>query len=260
MPDTVAPAPSVTDLLRLLVERFPQAFSNMSDQIRPLKVGIYDDLVAATDLDPAALKRALRFYTGLTSYQHALAAEGAVRIDLAGAPVEPVSPEHAQWARAKLATGRKPTKPHASTNGTAPGKVVWCDHPATLLQGVPPVTVAAKLTFTLREIPPYTEKDGYVYLALTNQQRGLPTGVHLADVPLYLGVSVKAWNKARQQALTFTQQGKPFVLVIEAHVGVQDNALLALGKGIQVVEGKPQVAKQAAAAGAREGDRREGGQ
>ena len=105
------------------------------------------------------------------------------------------------------------------------------------------MTVAAKLTFTLREIPPYTEKDGYAYLALTNQQRGLPAGVHLADVPLYLGLTSKAWNKARQQVSTFTQQGKPFVLVVEAHVGVKDGALIALGKGIQVVEGKPVAAK-----------------
>jgi ProP effector len=235
--------------LCVLVERFPQAFSNMSDQIRPLKVGIYDDLVAATDLDPAALKRALKFYTGLTSYQHALAAEGAMRVDLAGNTVEPVSPDHAQWAREKLATGRTkaPAKSAPSTNSTAPaGQAAWCANPATLLQGVPPVTVAAKLTFTLREIPPYTEKDGYAYLALTNQQRGLPAGVHLADVPLYLGVSVKAWNKARAQVLTFTQQGKPFVLVIEAHVGVKDNALLALGKSIQVVEGKPMVQEKTA--------------
>lgn len=246
MSDTVvAPVPSVKDILRVLVERFPQAFSPMSDGIRPMKVGIYADLVAATDLDPDLLKRALRFYTGLTSYQQALAAEGALRVDLAGALVEPVSPEHAQWARAKLATGRTPARPQASTNGTAPaGQAVWCANPATLLQGVRPVTVAAKLTFTLREIPPYTEKDGYAYLALTNQQRGLPAGVHLADVPLYLGVTSKSWNKARQQALTFTQQGKPFVLVIEAHVAVKDNALLALGKGIQVVEGKPVATKE----------------
>jgi ProP effector len=247
MADTVAPAPSVTDLLCVLVERFPQAFSNMSDQIRPLKVGIYDDLVAATDLDPAALKRALKFYTGLTSYQHALAAEGAMRVDLAGNTVEPVSPDHAQWAREKLATGRKKAiaKSAPSTNGTAPaGQAVWCASPATLLQGVQPVTVAAKLTFTLREIPHYTEKNGYAYVALTNQQRGLPAGVHLADVPLYLGVTVKAWNKARQSALTFQQHGKPFVLVIECHVSVKDGALIALGKGIQVVEGKPVATKE----------------
>lgn len=243
MADTVAPAPSLKTVLHALVAQFPQAFNNLSDRIQPLKVGIYDDLVQATDLDPALLKRALRFYTGLFAYQQALAAEGAMRVDLSGNPVAPVTDEQRQWAHAKVAQWRT-GKPRATPNGTAAVKAVWCENPAHLLQGVPPVAVAAKLTFTLREIPPSKEKDGYVYLSLTNQQRGLPAGVHLSDTPLYVGVAVKAWRKALEKVRAFTAQGLPYVVVIEAHVGVKDTALIALGKGIQVIEGKPVVAKE----------------
>jgi hypothetical protein len=209
MIDTVAPAPRVKDLLRGLVDRFPLAFSNLSDGIRPLKVGIYDDLVQATDLDPALLRRALRFYTGLTSYQRALTAEGAMRVDLAGAPVEPVAAEHAAFAQAKLANGRTGATPtsKASTNGTAPAAAVWCTNPTTLMKGISPMQLTASLKLVLRDpLPQSRVKDGYRYFALQNLPKGVPAGVTLAATPLYLGCSEKHWTKARKTAEQIQQQ------------------------------------------------------
>jgi ProQ/FINO family len=251
MPQTVSAAKQERwrETMRLLAARFPAAFTPDPPATRPLAIGTYDQLVAqCPDLDPRLLNHALSWYTRGTAYQRALAAAGALRIALDGTPVEPVSPEHAASARATLherrrtAPGQPAPRPDQPPGRSAP---VWCPDLATLMHGVPPMSIAAKLTLTLREIPPTREAEGFVYLALQNEPRGLPAGVHLAPAPVFLGVPLKAWKRAVSQAQGLAQQGKPFVLVIDAHIGLQGEALLAVSKGIQVVEGKRPAAPDA---------------
>jgi hypothetical protein len=70
--------------------------SEVGDPIRPLKIGVREDLTALLPAGDAhaVLNRVLRRYTRSTQYLSALAAPGALRHDLAGNPVEPVATAH----------------------------------------------------------------------------------------------------------------------------------------------------------------------
>lgn len=63
-------------------------------------------MLAMPDTDARLLKKALSAHCGSIPYQRALTAEGAMRVDLAGEPVEPVSPEHRDFAAAAIAEKR----------------------------------------------------------------------------------------------------------------------------------------------------------
>jgi hypothetical protein len=65
----------------------------VGDPVRPLKIGVYDDLLALLPNGEGheTLSRVLRRYTRSTQY---LTAPGAMRHDLAGNPIEPVADEH----------------------------------------------------------------------------------------------------------------------------------------------------------------------
>ena len=98
--------------------------------------------------------------------------------------------------------------------------------------------VTATLKLVLRELPETREQDGLVHMALTNEPRGLPKDVTLAPSPLALACAVKQWRTAVTKAEQVRATGLPALLIVEAHVGVQDSSLVGLVKGIQVVEGK----------------------
>jgi hypothetical protein len=98
--------------------------------------------------------------------------------------------------------------------------------------------VTATLKLVLRDLPETREHDGLVHLALTNEPRGLPAGLTLAPSPLALACAVKQWKNACTKAEQVRATGLPPLLIVEAHVGVQDGSLVGLVKGIQVVEGK----------------------
>jgi len=70
--------------------------SEIGDPIRPLKIGVRDDLAALLPNGEghAVLGPVLRRYTRAWEYLAALAAPDALRHDLAGNPVEPVAEEH----------------------------------------------------------------------------------------------------------------------------------------------------------------------
>ena len=72
----------IAAIIELLCERFPQTFNRGGPQ--PLKVGIYDDALAALNgaAAPRDLKSALRAYTSNARYLRALSA-GACRVGLA---------------------------------------------------------------------------------------------------------------------------------------------------------------------------------
>ena len=98
--------------------------------------------------------------------------------------------------------------------------------------------VTATLKLVLRELPETHEQDGLVSMTLTNEPRGLPTGVTLAPSPLALACAVKQWKNACTKAEQVRASGTPALLIVEAHVGARDSSLVGIVKGIQVVEGK----------------------
>lgn len=103
-----APRP-VHPLLHKLFELYPRLFGA---RFLPLKLGVFEDLVAAhPDALPAAeLKVALGLHTRSTRYIEAVAS-GLARHDLQGKPVEPVAPEHVHHAIQELYKRRSGKSP-----------------------------------------------------------------------------------------------------------------------------------------------------
>jgi sRNA-binding protein len=73
----------------------------------PMKIGIWREITARTDpVMCAALKVQIEVLTRSRPYLAACAEPGAMRHDLDGKAVEPVTAEHRQWAT-RLRSGRK---------------------------------------------------------------------------------------------------------------------------------------------------------
>ena len=97
--------------LHTLFELYPKLFGA---RFLPLKVGVYDELMAAHPdrFSAEDLKGALQQHTRSNRYLEAVAS-GLERHDLQGQPVEPVAPEHVHHAivelyRRKAATPQEP--------------------------------------------------------------------------------------------------------------------------------------------------------
>ena len=74
----------------------------------PMKIGIANDLLAVTDpTQHKVVKKLLGNVARSRAYQYALTSDGAMRCDLQGDPVEPVSREHRDIALATISSGRK---------------------------------------------------------------------------------------------------------------------------------------------------------
>jgi ProP effector len=131
-----------------LVLAFPAAFTGDTASVRPLKLGIKEDLYAKCDMSHRRITAALRSYCNSVDYLMATA-QGAVRIDLDGRPagiVTEAEAEHAMEALAltkaagkrssKAAGGvraeaplnnsdtRKPSPPHPTTAAPKPSRSV----------------------------------------------------------------------------------------------------------------------------------------
>ncbi|MCR5535974.1 MAG: RNA chaperone ProQ [Succinivibrio sp.] len=95
----------IKETLELLCQEFPQAFIK-EGEVKPLKIGIFDDLKAAVEGKPgfslSKVRAALRLYTTRLRYFEALKL-GAKRVDLQGNEGEEVSVEHADFAAEKIA-------------------------------------------------------------------------------------------------------------------------------------------------------------
>ncbi len=95
--------------LRALLTQPPAVLPNqVGDPLLPLQIGIRDALLALLrpGAEPEALARALRAYTRSTGYFMACARKDAMRHDLDGRAVEPVSEEHRTGA-VKAVQGRR---------------------------------------------------------------------------------------------------------------------------------------------------------
>jgi len=98
--------PRVNAVIHELTRRFPGVIvADIWETHAPLAIGVYDQLVAAcADIDPSDLKAAIWVYTRQRRMYHvAVAAEGAMRLNLDGSVYGAVSPEHAVAARNSLA-------------------------------------------------------------------------------------------------------------------------------------------------------------
>lgn len=83
--------------LRELRKRYPSVFGR---EALPLKVGIDADIIADSGLPEAEVKLALAYHVMARSYLKACTRPGAMRHDLSGAPVAPVTKEEAAYAAA----------------------------------------------------------------------------------------------------------------------------------------------------------------
>ena len=148
---------------------------------------------------------------------------------------------HGLFAIPRATKRRKQTTP-STTPATAapPGSLTL-----NLWKGLQPMPVTATLKLVLRDLPETRDSDGMVYMALTNEPKGLPQGISLDSGPLYLTSPVKQWRTACTKAKQIRASGTPALLIVEAHVATREGALVGVVKGVQVVEGKAPVQPQA---------------
>ncbi|PIJ51439.1 RNA chaperone ProQ [Erwinia sp. OLTSP20] len=95
---------SSKEVIAWLAERFPQCFS-AEGEARPLKIGIFQDLVdrvqGEMSLSKTQLRSALRLYTSSWRYLYGVKA-GAIRVDLDGNPCGELEEQHVEHARKQL--------------------------------------------------------------------------------------------------------------------------------------------------------------
>jgi sRNA-binding protein len=84
--------------LARLRRRYPGAFR----EVKPLALGIRDDILARGGFDHLELLHFFGWYSRAPSYLRAQAQPGAMRHDLDGAAVDPVSEENRAYAAAEL--------------------------------------------------------------------------------------------------------------------------------------------------------------
>lgn len=95
---------SSKEVISFLAERFPHCFS-AEGEARPLKIGIFQDLVERVqgemNLSKTQLRSALRLYTSSWRYLYGIKA-GATRVDLDGNPCGVLDQQHVEHARKQL--------------------------------------------------------------------------------------------------------------------------------------------------------------
>ncbi|MFT5706441.1 MAG: ProP effector [Oceanospirillaceae bacterium] len=85
--------------LAILIETYPSTFSRTN--IRPLKIGIQDDLIADEKVAKNKIKRALASYVRAPNYFRAMKLDSA-RIDLTGEASGKVTDSEAEYAKTQL--------------------------------------------------------------------------------------------------------------------------------------------------------------
>lgn len=95
---------SSKEVIAYLSEQFPQCFC-AEGEARPLKIGIFQDLVgripAEMNLSKTQLRSALRLYTSSWRYLHGVKT-GAERVDLDGNSCGTIDEQHVEHARQQL--------------------------------------------------------------------------------------------------------------------------------------------------------------
>ncbi|WP_419420570.1 ProQ/FINO family protein [Legionella sp. D16C41] len=90
-------------IINWLIEHFPNAFFKKSRQVKPLQIGIFDEIVEFYDrldsppFSKKALREALSYYSSSPAYLNCQKADSA-RVDLYGNEVDVVTTEQAKYA------------------------------------------------------------------------------------------------------------------------------------------------------------------
>lgn len=96
------------EVIAFLAETFPASFS-LSGDAKPLKIGIFQDIVEQLQEDARVsktlLRSTLRHYTNSWRYLHAVK-EGAFRVNLDGSHDAAIEKEHAEHAQQQLAESK----------------------------------------------------------------------------------------------------------------------------------------------------------
>ena len=101
-----------------LVVAFPAAFTLDPTLVRPVKLGIKDDIYAQSAISRRRITAALRSYCNSVHYLRA-STEGAVRIDLTGEPAGTVTATEARHATERLSSLAKVAAKRASKVASA---------------------------------------------------------------------------------------------------------------------------------------------
>lgn len=86
-----------------LIENFPNAFFKKGNQVKPLKIGIFDDIIdfyERLDTPPfskKSLREALSYYSASPAYLNCQKPDTA-RVDIFGNEIDVVTPEQAKYA------------------------------------------------------------------------------------------------------------------------------------------------------------------
>lgn len=150
--------------LRARLPRWPAVLpSAVGEPIKPLKIGLHNELLALLPAEDAPagrelLKVTLGRYCNSRQYLAAVAAAQAMRHDMDGQPVEPVIDQHKMkpsWARAKRSKGRSmaaaPTEPEAGAAAAPAEPAAGTVNPP---QEIVVVTVRVKAMKVAVVIPP----------------------------------------------------------------------------------------------------------
>ena len=91
------------EIISWLVEHFPNAFFKKANQVKPLKIGMFDDILefyVRLDSPPfskKALREALSYYSASPAYLNSQKVNAA-RVDIYGNEVDVVTAEQAKYA------------------------------------------------------------------------------------------------------------------------------------------------------------------
>lgn len=109
---------STKDIITYLAEKFPACFS-LKGQVKPLKVGIFQDLTEKLNDDETIsktrLRQALRHYTSSWRYLKAIKV-GAFRVDIEGNEVAEIDEEQSNYASKTLKESQEKFGNNSLTN------------------------------------------------------------------------------------------------------------------------------------------------
>ncbi|WP_294905028.1 RNA chaperone ProQ [Tatumella sp. UBA2305] len=105
---------SSKEVIAFLAQQFPQCFC-IEGEAKPLKIGIFQDIVERVPGDSAIsktqLRSALRLYTSSWRYLHGIKA-GAARVDLDGNACGELDEQHVEHARKQLEEAKARVQAH----------------------------------------------------------------------------------------------------------------------------------------------------
>jgi ProP effector len=114
---------STKDIITYLTEKFPECFS-VKGQVKPLKVGIFQDLseklIDDDTVSKTRLRQALRHYTSSWRYLKAIKV-GTFRIDIDGKDVAKIDEEQANYASKTLKESQEKFGNNSSANKKVAG-------------------------------------------------------------------------------------------------------------------------------------------